>query len=125
MKLLIVDDSTITAESLARYFEMAGHEAAHVETGDGALEALSSGVFDAVVLDQRLPNCYGLDVLREMRRVGCLLPVVMATAVDAVAADGLRRELVYLNPAALVRKPYSPRELLDAIGAMAAGGGAK
>lgn len=121
MRVLIVDDSSLTADALATYFEMRGHAARAVSSGGDALDALGGTNYDAVVLDQRLAGTLdGLHVLREMRRTNYGVPVVLCTAVDARTADALAKELESLQPAVLVRKPAVPSELLDAIMALRA-----
>lgn len=52
-----------------------------VDTGEACLERLSSDVFDLLLLDYRLPDLDGLDVLKALIRTGWQSPVVMVTGV--------------------------------------------
>ncbi|WP_375386796.1 response regulator transcription factor [uncultured Amnibacterium sp.] len=62
-----------------------------VRDGDQGLEAARHGDFEAIVLDRRLPGMDGVGVVRELRRVGVATPVLLLTALGAVAdrVDGL------------------------------------
>src|SRR5688500_5045760 len=87
-------------------------EGYHVETtadGESALERAASEAFDLVLLDVMLPQMNGLDVLRELRRRGVEVPVIMLTArgqiVDKVV--GLK-----LGADDYVTKPFEMVELL-------------
>jgi signal transduction histidine kinase len=86
--------------------------AAHLEietasTGAGALRKLEAGGFDLLLLDYRLPDLNGLEILQEMRERGLRLPVVMITghgdeetAVQALklgATDYVVKREGYLN----------------------------
>jgi two-component system response regulator QseB len=59
--------------------------------GDAGLHAARHGDFDVVVLDRRLPGRDGVAVVRELRRAGVAVPVLMLTALGTVGdrVDGL------------------------------------
>jgi two-component system response regulator QseB len=59
--------------------------------GDAGLDAARRGDFDVVVLDRRLPGLDGVSVVRELRRTGSAVPVLMLTALARVddRVDGL------------------------------------
>ena len=62
-----------------------------VTGGAEGLRAGSTGAFAAIVLDRRLPGLDGVEVVRGLRRAGVTTPVLMLTALAAVAdrVDGL------------------------------------
>ena len=60
-----------------------GYTVDWLEDGASALHALLSEDFDLLVLDLGLPRMSGLQVLRELRRSGSALPVLILTARDA------------------------------------------
>jgi PAS domain S-box-containing protein len=63
-----------------------------VESGEACLSALAEADCDLILLDYRLPHANGLDVLREMRRAGHQVPVIMMTAHgdEAVAVEAMK-----------------------------------
>ncbi len=80
MKILIVEDEQHLADGLRFNLEAEGYDAVIVGDGDRALELLSAGKFDAVVLDVMLPTIDGFDVARTMRGQADYTPVLMLTA---------------------------------------------
>ena len=56
-----------------------------VRDGDAGLRAGTRGDFAVIVLDRRLPGSDGVDVVRGLRRAGIATPVLMLTALGAVA----------------------------------------
>ncbi|HEX8976318.1 MAG TPA: response regulator transcription factor [Solirubrobacteraceae bacterium] len=91
MRVLVVDDDRGLREVLRRALTMSGYEVRLAENGTEALNEVSSGAPDAMVLDIGLPDIDGLEVTRQLRREGNRLPVLMLTARDAVSdrIDGL------------------------------------
>jgi len=86
-----------------------------VRDGAAAERALSSEPYDACLLDLGLPRKEGLEVLRNLRRSGSTLPVVVLTARDAVAD-----RIVGLDAGAddYVIKPFDLAELAARIRAV-------
>ena len=79
-RILVVDDERMIRWGLARALEEAGYQ---VDQAGGAKEALEIALrepTDAVLLDLKLPDGSGIEVLRALRKHSPLLPVVMITA---------------------------------------------
>jgi two-component system response regulator MprA len=91
VRILVVDDDRAVREALRRALTLAGYEVQAVEDGEQALEQIARALPDAVVLDIGLPGIDGLEVCRQVRRLGNRVPILMLTARDAVAdrIDGL------------------------------------
>lgn len=79
-RILIVDDEKLLRWSLQRKCEEWGYEAASVASRAEALLQLQREPFDLALLDVRLPDGNGVEILRQMRADGLVLPVVMITA---------------------------------------------
>src|SRR5262249_43120375 len=60
--------------------ERAGHEVTRCRSAADALIVLPQGGFDLVLLDQRLPDMAGLDLLETFTRESITVPVLMVTA---------------------------------------------
>jgi two-component system alkaline phosphatase synthesis response regulator PhoP len=80
--VLIVEDEQHLAEGLRFNLEAEGYQVRLVETGEAALELLSSGgrAFDVVILDVMLPGKDGFTVMSELRHAGNFVPTLMLTA---------------------------------------------
>jgi DNA-binding NtrC family response regulator len=78
--ILIVDDEKNVRSSLRNTFRLEGFQVETCERGTDALEAVESGGIDLVILDLQMPDLNGMEVLREVRRRGHDLPVMILTA---------------------------------------------
>ncbi|MDH1056201.1 response regulator [Aquipseudomonas alcaligenes] len=83
MRLLLVEDDKALGEGLRLGLRQEGYTVDWLEDGTSALHALLSEDFDLLVLDLGLPRMSGLQVLRELRRSGSALPVLILTARDS------------------------------------------
>jgi DNA-binding response OmpR family regulator len=84
MRILIVEDDEVLADSLIRAMAGVGYAADHVGDGEQALAMLLDGCYDLAILDLNLPRLDGLMVLRQARAAKKTLPVILLTARDTV-----------------------------------------
>ena len=84
MRLLVVEDEPRMAQILHAALERAAFAVDLVGTCKDAREALSLIPYDAAVLDLSLPDGDGVLLLRELRRAGNRVPILVLTARDAV-----------------------------------------
>src|SRR5438093_1296519 len=81
--LLLVDDDDLFRESLGLNLIDEGYEITSFGSGSDALTYLESGgTADVALLDWRMPNLTGLEVLRRMRRTGIAIPVIFLTVLS-------------------------------------------
>lgn len=85
MRILLVEDDTVLADVLYRALIQSAYAVDLVGNGDQADRALAAQNYDAVVLDVGLPGMSGFDVLRRLRSRKSQVPVLMLTALDALA----------------------------------------
>jgi DNA-binding NtrC family response regulator len=80
--ILIVDDDPVQRRLLEGMIRRFGYEMSIVETGQAALDRLSSGTapVDLVILDLVMPDLDGMGVLSAMRERGIEVPVIVQTA---------------------------------------------
>ncbi len=115
MRLLLVEDDTMIGESLLDLLRGERYAVDWVRDGDMAETALRSEHYDLVLLDLGLPRKDGLEVLRGLRARRAQVPVLVATARDAVAD-----RVAGLDAGAddYVVKPFDTDELLARIRAL-------
>lgn len=82
MRILLVEDDPQLGDGLTVGLCQAGFAVDWVRDGQSADHALASESFDLLVLDLGLPRLSGMDVLRQARRRGQQLPVLILTARD-------------------------------------------
>lgn len=114
-RVLIIEDQQKLRRNLQQVCEQQGYEVVAVEFGQEGLHAAMNGGFDALVLDLTLPDCDGLTVLRELRKRGNRIPVLILTARHSIDA-----RVAGLDGGAddYLAKPFSHAELLARIRAM-------
>jgi DNA-binding response OmpR family regulator len=82
--LLIIEDERKVLRSLQRGLEHEGYQVVTASTGDAGYDIALSGTFDCIILDVLLPGKNGLQILKELRKAGHQVPVLILTARDAV-----------------------------------------
>jgi sigma-B regulation protein RsbU (phosphoserine phosphatase) len=87
-KILAADDDNYNLEILAKFLHKQGHVVTTVEDGVQALDALSSGKFDLVLLDIMMPNLDGFEALKRIKESDSLMstPVIMISALDELSS---------------------------------------
>ncbi len=83
-RILIIDDEETLCYFLKESLEEKGYRALAVHTAGDGLDQLARRAVDLVLLDLKLPDGEGLDVLQEIRRVDEDLPVIVLTGHAAV-----------------------------------------
>ncbi len=84
MRILLVEDDAMLGAGVRRGLQQSGDAVDWVQDGEAAAAALAAEPYDVVLLDLGLPRKGGLEVLRDLRRRGQRVPVVILTAQDAV-----------------------------------------
>jgi len=84
MRLLIVEDDALLADGLARTLRRSGHAVDRVEDVERGWLALETESFDLVILDLGLPGADGFELLRRLRQMERYVPVIVATAREAI-----------------------------------------
>jgi two-component system OmpR family response regulator len=115
MRILLVEDDLMIGEPLLDILRAEGYAVDWVRDGDLADAALQSQSYDLVLLDLGLPKRDGMAVLRALRGRKQRLPVLIATARDAV-----EQRIAGLDAGAddYVLKPFELDELLARIRAL-------
>jgi len=80
--ILIVDDDPLVGRTLRAYLTDKGHEVILSTSGKEALEVLSQNQPDFILLDIRLPDIDGLEILRQIKQKDSRASVVVMTAYD-------------------------------------------
>jgi len=108
MRILLVEDDPMIGAATQGALKDAGCAVDWTKNGQGALGTLQTQYYDIVLLDLGLPGKDGLEVLKELRRDGRALPVIILTA-----RDGLDDRLQGLDAGAddYLIKPFEMAEL--------------
>ncbi len=111
-RVLVADDERLMAEMLEEMLRADGMLVEKAYTGKEALEKFRSLDFDLVLLDLRMPEMNGLDVLQEMKKEDSTVPVIVITAYGSVdnAVEALK-----VGAYDFITKPFKLEELRNAV----------
>jgi two-component system copper resistance phosphate regulon response regulator CusR len=115
VKLLVVEDDRTVGSFLQRGLEEHRHNVDLVADGNDALERVSLGTYDVIVLDLRLPGTSGMEVLRTLRDRGVETPVLVLTAQDALES---KVQALRIGADDYVTKPFALEEILARVDAL-------
>jgi two-component system copper resistance phosphate regulon response regulator CusR len=115
MKVLVVEDDRTVGQFVRRGFEEQRYQVDLVEEGKEGLERASQASYDVIVLDLRLPEMSGIEVLRTLRDRGIETPVLVLTAQDAVES---KVQALRTGADDYVTKPFAFEELLARVEAL-------
>ena len=91
--LLIDDDPDLLPDQMRQVFPAPAHRVEIAPTGSEGLGRARDGRPDVILLDLRLPDQSGLDVLRQLRQIDARIPVVLVTVVRSAdsAIEAMRQ----------------------------------
>lgn len=115
MKILIIEDEVLLANSLKKLLEHKGFEVECVYNGEDGAAYAETGIYDLLVLDVMMPKMNGYEVARKVRASRLGTPILMLTA-----KSDLEDEIEGLNAGAdyYLTKPFDSRKLLAYIHAL-------
>lgn len=83
MKILLVEDDTITVNLLTRALNSQSYNVNTAGDGETALQLAQAYDYDLIVLDVLIPKLDGISLCRELRSSGCQMPILLLTALDS------------------------------------------
>lgn len=108
MKILVAEDQQDTAALLSAYFAGKGYQVTVSLNGKEALEVQETLQPDLILLDVKMPEIDGWEVLQKLREKGVLTPIIMVTAMGS-SEDAVRG--LSLGADDYLRKPFDLAEL--------------
>ena len=115
MKILVIEDEQLLANSLKTLLEGKGFQVEVAYDGETGAEYAELGIYDLLILDVMMPGLNGYQIARRVRATRCSTPILMLTA-----KSGLEDRIEGLNAGAdyYLTKPFDTRELLACINAL-------
>lgn len=122
MKILMVEDDRSVRALVRAILESEGHAITESPTCESGRNLAVKGDFDAMILDVKLPDGNGYELLAELRGVGIEAPVLMLTSLD-----GTEEVIRGLDAGAddYLTKPFESAVLAARVRALLRRGGAK
>ena len=111
-KILIVDDEERFRTTMCKLLTVRGLEAVTAGSGPEAIEMLRTNPYDVVILDVRMPEMGGVEVLSEIKRIDPRAEIIIMTGYASVDTA---KEIMKLGAYDYVLKPYAIEELMEKI----------
>jgi DNA-binding NtrC family response regulator len=112
MNILIVDDEPSLRETLAETLRGCGYDIETAENGAEALQKFPAGGFSLVITDMRMPKTGGMDLLRGVKKLSPVTPVIVITAYGTVNAAV---EAMKEGAADFIMKPFLPDHIAASV----------
>lgn len=115
MRILVIEDEKLLADSIRTLLTNKGFEVEIAYDGETGEEYAELGIYDLLILDVMMPKMNGYEVARKVRSRKCGTPILMLTA-----RSGIEDRITGLNSGAdyYLAKPFDTRELLACINAL-------
>ena len=115
IKILLLEDDVVFAESMIDLLESEGFELTHVDNGEAALDATYNSDYDMYLFDVNVPLLDGFDLLGSLRDSGDKTPTIFLTALNDIAslANGFD-----VGADDYIKKPFEFDELIIRIQAI-------
>jgi DNA-binding NtrC family response regulator len=112
IRILLVDDEQELVDYLAKRLRKKGHEVVGVTSGKEAIAQVTTQIFDVAVLDLKMPEMDGIEVLKHLKEAQPYLQVVMLTghgSMDSALESGRHDAFRFLV------KPYEFENLQETL----------
>ncbi|MBZ5498834.1 MAG: response regulator [Acidobacteriia bacterium] len=109
-KVLVVDDEPVVVNSIRKTLARKAYKVEEAFSGQEALSLIAKRTYDLVLLDMRLPDANGLELISDIRKRKPKLRVVIVTGYATIdtAVEAIKR-----GASDYVAKPFTPDELYD------------
>lgn len=111
-KVLIVDDEERFRMTMCKLLSIKGVDAGTAGSGQEALEKIGQETYDVLILDIRMPDMGGLEVLSEVKKIDPFVEVIIMTGYASVDTA---REIMKFGAYDYLLKPYDTDQLLEKI----------
>jgi DNA-binding response OmpR family regulator len=111
-KILIVEDDVVFCKLLTRFLSKNGFEVMDAQNGKDAFELMELNDFELAVLDYRLPDTTGIEILSKLKEKNTNSRVILITR---FGDQEVASKAIAAGADAFISKPINPDELLEVI----------
>jgi DNA-binding response OmpR family regulator len=106
--VLVVEDDTIQADSIAAVLRTYGFRCRSVLNAEAAISVLAADRFGYFLVDLYMPGMDGIELIQKIRGVGQIkTPVVLMTAAATDVIEDIRSRSDSLQPLVILQKPFA------------------
>ncbi len=119
LRILVVDDDIDNAQSLAELFDLEGHEAMMVHSGEAAIAAHMAQHFDLAFMDVMMPGLNGVESFLQIRKMRPQAKVFMMTG---YSVEELLKQAVDQGALGVLSKPMDAEAILTMVNSVGTSG---
>jgi DNA-binding NtrC family response regulator len=112
LNILVIDDENVICDACRLVLAEKGHGVDHCLTGTAGLRAIERGKYNAILLDMKLPDIDGTEILKRVREKTPAPCVIVMTGYSTMS-NAL--QAMKLGAADYLAKPFTDDELITAI----------
>jgi two-component system NtrC family response regulator len=112
LSILVIDDETVICDACRLILAEKGHAVDSCLTGRDGLRAIERGRYDLILLDMKLSDIDGMEILKTVRQKGSPSQVVVMTGYSTMS-NAL--QAMKLGAADYLAKPFTDDELVEAL----------
>ena len=112
LRILVIDDESVICDACRLILTEKGHSVDRCLTGKSGLLAIEGGTYNLILLDMKLPDIDGMEILKSVREKGSG-PVVIVMTGYSTMSNAL--QAMKLGAADYLAKPFTDDELVEAV----------
>jgi len=112
LRILVIDDESVICDACRLILAEKGHSVDRCLTGKSGLLAIEGGTYNLILLDMKLPDIDGMEILKSVREKGSG-PVVIVMTGYSTMSNAL--QAMKLGAADYLAKPFTDDELVEAV----------
>jgi DNA-binding NtrC family response regulator len=112
LRILVIDDESVICDACRLILAEKGHSVDRCQTGKSGLLAIEGGTYNLILLDMKLPDIDGMEILKTVREKTPAPCVIVMTGYSTMS-NAL--QAMKLGAADYLAKPFTDDELVGAI----------
>ena len=112
LRILVIDDESVICDACRLVLAEKGHAVDRCLSGTAGLQAIERGTYDLILLDMKLPDIDGTEILKTVREKASAPSVIVMTGYSTMS-NAL--QAMKLEAADYLAKPFTDDELVAAI----------
>ncbi len=112
LKVLVIDDEGVICDACDLVLTEKGHTVDYCKTGKTGLVAIERGAYDVILLDMKLPDIDGMEVLKSIREK---MPAPYMIVMTGYSTMSNAVQAMKLGAADYLAKPFTDDELIEAV----------
>ena len=114
-RILIIDDNKDLCAALGTALNRAGYEVSQVQGAKLGLKLYRETKFDLILSDILMPDTDGLELIFALRKTDPNVPIIAMSGGGHGSAEHYLHVAGVSGASAVIRKPFSPQELIELI----------